>query len=68
MGLAKVRLSKLQGIHKSHFYLHPKECKIWYNYRNENLNSIILKMLKKIPLSYLEYITLKDKTLSYDLP
>ena len=27
-GLAKVRLSKFRGIHKSHFYLHLKECEI----------------------------------------
>jgi len=50
-GIAKVRLSKFRGIHKSHFYLHLKECEFRFNYRNENLNAIILKILKKNPLN-----------------
>ena len=49
-GIAKVRLSKFRGIHKSHFYLHLKECEFRFNYRNENLNAIILKILRKKPL------------------
>ena len=50
-GLAKVRLSKFRGIHKSHFYLHLKECEFRFNHRKQNLYAILLKMLRKNPLS-----------------
>ncbi len=49
-GIAKVRLSKFRGIHKSHFYLHLKECEFRFNYRHQNLYDIILKILKNKPL------------------
>ena len=51
-GLAKVRLAKFRGIHKSHFYLHLKECEFRFNYRNKNIYAIILKMLRKSPLNF----------------
>lgn len=49
-GLAKVRLAKLRGIHKSHFYLHLKECEFRFNYRNENLYDKMLEIFRKNPL------------------
>ena len=51
-GLAKVRLAKFRGIHKTHFYLHLKECEFRFNYRNQNIYAIILKMLRKSPLNF----------------
>ena len=50
-GLAKVRLAKLRGIHKSTFYLHLKECEFRFNYRNENLYHVLLKLLRNRPLN-----------------
>jgi len=49
-GISKVRLAKFRGIHKSHFYLHLKECEFRFNYRNQNIYAIILKILKNSPL------------------
>ncbi len=48
---AKRRLSKFNGASSSHFHLHLKECEFRWNYRNENLYAIILKMLRKNPLN-----------------
>jgi transposase-like protein len=50
-GIAKVRLTKFRGIHKSTFYLHLKECEFRFNYRNENLYAKILKILRKNSLN-----------------
>ena len=49
-GLAKTRLFKFRGIHKSTFYLHLKECEFRFNYRNENLYQLLLKMIRDKPL------------------
>lgn len=49
-GIAKVRLSKFRGIHKSHFYLHLKESEFRFNYRNKNLYAKLLKILRNKPL------------------
>ena len=49
-GLAKTRLSKFRGIHKSTFYLHLKECEFRFNYRHENLYQLLLKMIRDKPL------------------
>jgi len=49
-GIAKIRLAKFRGIHKSHFFLHLKECEFRFNYRNQNIYAIILKILKNSPL------------------
>ncbi len=49
-GLAKVRLSKFRGMHKSTFNLHLKECEFRFNHRHENLYDLFLKMLKEKPL------------------
>lgn len=50
-GLAKTRLTKFKGVHKKTFYLHLKECEFRYNYRNENLYQLVLKILKNYPLN-----------------
>ena len=44
-GFAKVRLVKFRGMRKSTFYLHLKECEFRFNYRKENLYSILLKII-----------------------
>jgi transposase len=49
-GIAKIRLSKFRGIHKSTFYLHLKECEFRFNFRKENIYDKILKMIRKSPL------------------
>ena len=46
---AKRRLNKFNGT-KKNFELHLKECEFRFNYRNENMYDIILKMLRKNPL------------------
>lgn len=48
--IAKARLSKFRGIHKNTFYLHIKECEFRFNYRNENLYSLLLKIIRNHPL------------------
>jgi transposase len=48
--IAKARLSKFRGIHKSTFYLHLKECEFRFNYRNQNLYPILLKIVRDHPL------------------
>lgn len=45
-GLAKSRLSKFKGVHKSTIYLHLKECEFRYNYRNENIYKFLLNIVK----------------------
>lgn len=50
-GLCKVRLAKFRGIHKHKFYLHIKECEFRYNYRNQNIYLILLKNIRKKPIS-----------------
>lgn len=50
-GLAKVRLAKFRGMHKSTFLLHLKESEFRYNYRKQNLTRIILKICRNYPLS-----------------
>ena len=49
-GLCKVRLAKFRGIHKSHFYLHLKECKFRFNCRHQNLYYTLLDLLRNNPL------------------
>jgi len=49
-GIAKTRLSKFRGIHKSNFYLHLKECEFRFNHRHEDLYKLLLKMFRKKPL------------------
>jgi hypothetical protein len=44
---AKRRLVKFQGIPQLTFYLHLKECEFRFNYRNQNLYVILLKMIRE---------------------
>ena len=46
-GLAKNRLHKFRGLHKSSVYLHVKECEFRYNYRHEDLQKLLLGILLK---------------------
>ena len=43
-GLAKVRLVKFRGMSKNTFYLHLKECEFRFNYRNQDLYRVLLKI------------------------
>ena len=49
-GVAKVRLAKFRGIHKSHFYLHLKECEFRFNCRDKNIYYTVLEILRNKPL------------------
>ena len=49
-GFAKTRLSKFYGIPKSTFYLHLKECEFRFNFRANNIYSLLLKIIKNNPL------------------
>ena len=49
-GLAKVRLMKFRGLSKKTFYLHLKESEFRFNYRDENIYKILLKIFRKKPL------------------
>ena len=46
-GLAKVRLVKFRGLSKNTFYLHLKECEFRFNYRNQYLYKVLLKITGK---------------------
>jgi transposase-like protein len=48
---AKRRLMKFHGIRAETFYLHLKECEFRFNHRDQDLYQVILKMLRKKPLS-----------------
>jgi len=50
-GIAKTRLSKFRGMHKSTFYLHLKETEFRFNYRKENLYKMLLEICRKNPLN-----------------
>jgi len=47
-GYAKVRLVKFRGLSKNTFYLHLKECEFRFNYRNDDLYEILLKITRQI--------------------
>lgn len=47
-GLAKVRLVKFRGLSKNTFYLHLKECEFRFNYRNQDLYKVLLKITRQI--------------------
>ena len=48
---ATQHLMKFHGIAESTFYLHMKECEFRFNYRNENIYLLLLKMFRNRPLS-----------------
>ena len=45
-GLAKTRLVKFKGMHRSTFYLHLKECEWRFNHRDEDLYQLLLKITR----------------------
>ena len=49
-GIAKVRLYKFRGMDKKTFYLHLKECEFRFNYRQEDLYLLLLKIIRNKPL------------------
>jgi len=48
---AKNRLIKFHGISSQTFYLHLKECEFRFNYRNENMYQMLLKLFREKPLN-----------------
>ena len=48
---AKRRLVKFNGVPRSNFLLHLKETKFRFSHRNKNLYKVLLKLLRKNPLS-----------------
>ena len=48
---AKHRLIKFKGLKKEKFYLHLKECEFRFNYREQQLYSVLLGAFRKHPLS-----------------
>ena len=48
---AKNRLIKFNGIPKSTFYYHLKECEFRFNYRDENIYLLLLKIFREDPLN-----------------
>lgn len=50
-GFAKTRLIRFRGLHKHTFYFHLKECEFRFNYRQQDIYKVILKMLRDTPLS-----------------
>lgn len=51
-GSAKSRLLKFRGLNKNTLYLHVKECEFRYNYRNADINSLLLNIIYKVPLHF----------------
>ena len=47
---AKTRLSKFRGLPERTFYLHLKESEFRFNYRHQNLYTLLLKIVRKRPL------------------
>ena len=47
---AKRRLSKFNGVHHHTFYLHLKECEFRFNHRNQDLYSVLLRLLRDNPI------------------
>lgn len=49
-GNTKSRLLKFRGLNKNTLYLHVKECEFRYNYRNDDINALLLNIIYKRPL------------------
>jgi len=49
-GFAKTRLVKYRGMHPHSFSLHLKECEFRFNYRNQNIYRLLLKIFRNQPL------------------
>jgi len=50
-GIAKTRLSKFRGMHKSTFYFHLKETEWRFNHRQDDLYMLLLKEFRRRPLN-----------------
>ena len=48
---AKRRLMKFHGIPKTTFYFHLKDCEFRFNYRNQDIYKLMLKLLRNNPLN-----------------
>lgn len=51
-GNTKSRLLKFRGLNKNTMYLHVKECEFRYNYRNDDINTVLLNIMYKRPLHF----------------
>ncbi|MFT3936481.1 MAG: HTH domain-containing protein [Chitinophagaceae bacterium] len=49
-GNTRNRLLKFRGMNKNTLYLHVKESEFRYNYRNDDINKILLNIIYKYPL------------------
>jgi len=49
-GFSKSRLTRFKGLPKSTFYLHLKECEFRFNYKDENIYHLMLKIIRDNPL------------------
>ena len=47
---AKRRLTKFHGVPQSTFYLHLKECEFRFNFRDQDIYAMLLKMIRNDPL------------------
>ena len=47
----KERMGKFQGVAKHKYYLHLKESEFRFNFRNDNLYAVMLKLISSHPLS-----------------
>ncbi|NIG52692.1 hypothetical protein [Chitinophaga sp. Cy-1792] len=50
-GLTKHRLAKFKGLNRNTAYLHLKECEFRFNYRSDDLFTVLLELLKTYPLT-----------------
>jgi transposase len=48
-GLTKNRLLKFRGLNRNTLYLHIKECEFRYNYRNHDMNRLVLQLINLRP-------------------
>lgn len=49
-GFAKTRLVRFRGLRKHTFYFHLKECEFRFNYRDDDIYKLVLKIIRKNPL------------------
>ena len=49
-GFSKSRLTRFKGLPKSTFYLHLKECEFRFNYKDDSLYLLLLKIIRDNPL------------------
>jgi len=50
LSYTRTRLMKFHGIPESTYYLHLNECEFRFNYRNEDIYPILLKIIRSNPL------------------